>query len=64
MTIYEFVGDGSEFHSGIPARDLCEADVEQLSDAQLATVEASKLYKKPKLAKASKAKADEAEGGE
>ena len=42
---YRYVGDGDQHHSGIPARDLMEADVAGLADELRATLDASPLYK-------------------
>jgi hypothetical protein len=39
-----FLGDGTEAHFGIPARDLDAAAFAALSDEQQATVKASRLY--------------------
>lgn len=45
-------GQPVEWFAGIPARDLTAADVAALSDAEYATVEASRLYRaaEPKAA--------------
>lgn len=55
--IYHFVKtrEGG-YHSGIPSRDLTEADVKALTDEQRATVEASKLYRKIERAPSDDAK--------
>lgn len=42
--LFKYVGDGSEFHEGIPARDLRESDRARLTDEQMVTLAASKLY--------------------
>jgi hypothetical protein len=39
-----YLGDGTEGHFGIPARDLDAAAFAALSDEQQATVKASRLY--------------------
>jgi hypothetical protein len=39
-----YLGDGTETHFGIPARDLDAAAFAALSDEQQATVKASRLY--------------------
>jgi ERCC4-type nuclease len=39
-----YIGDGREFYSGIPARDLDEVDWAQLDEAQQETVRRSRLY--------------------
>jgi hypothetical protein len=41
--IYFFVG-GDEYHTGIPARDLTQADLDQLDDEQREIVATSRLY--------------------
>lgn len=40
----KFTGDGREYHSGIPARDLAEQDWERLTPEQRDTVRRSPLY--------------------
>lgn len=40
----KFKGDGSEFHSGIPARDLTDEEYDSLSKEDQAVVLASPLY--------------------
>lgn len=62
--IYHFVKTrAAEYHSGIPARDLTEADLKDMTDEQRATIEASPLYRKieapPSQAPRSARKADE-----
>lgn len=45
--VYHFVKTrAGEYHTGIPARDLTEADVEALSKEQRQTVEASPVYRR------------------
>lgn len=39
-----FKGDGSEFHAGIPARDLTDEDWQSLDEDERTLVLASKLY--------------------
>jgi membrane peptidoglycan carboxypeptidase len=48
---FVYVGDGSESHFGIPARDLTDDDLATLTDEQKATVKASRLYQSPPKAK-------------
>jgi hypothetical protein len=49
-------GEPAEWHAGIPARDLAEADVAALSDEEYAVVEASRLYRQAAPAKAAPVK--------
>lgn len=45
--VYHFVKTrAGEYHSGIPARDLTEADLKGMTDEQRGTVEASPLYRR------------------
>lgn len=61
--VYHFVRTKERgYHTGIPARDLTREDVEALSAEQLATVEASPLYRKIERAEG-KAPATRAAGG-
>lgn len=48
---YLYLGDGSEFHFGIPARDLTDEEYAALSPEEQATVKASRLYQAPPKAK-------------
>jgi hypothetical protein len=42
--VYRYIGQGTEHHSGIPARDLRASEVAALSEEQRATLAASPLY--------------------
>jgi hypothetical protein len=42
--LFKFTGDGSEFHPGIPQRDLRESDKAWLTDADLVVLAASPIY--------------------
>lgn len=46
--IHPVTGEPASWINGIPARDLDETDIAQLSDDDLKTVEASGLYQKTK----------------
>lgn len=41
--VYVYKGNG-EFYSGIPKRDLTQADVERLNEVQLALVQSGTIY--------------------
>jgi hypothetical protein len=55
---YVYVGDGTEFHAFIPARDLTDDDLAALDAEQRATVKASRLYQAPPPSKVADVKAD------
>lgn len=58
-------GEPLQFFTGIPARDLTDHDIDQLSDDDYATVVASDLYEKTEPPKADRAgKSDAASGKE
>lgn len=42
--VYRYKSDGSEFHSGIPARDLTAGDVAQLDEERQLVLSVSPLY--------------------
>jgi len=42
--VIKYTGDGSEYHSGIPARDLSAAEYDALDKEQRATVRSSPIY--------------------
>ena len=46
-TVIQFVGDGSRYITGIPARDLTKDEFAALSEAQKKQCIASGLYMKP-----------------
>ena len=48
--IYRYLGDGSEFHTGIPARNLTPFDVAQLDKERQLVLSASPLYEKVETA--------------
>lgn len=43
-TYAKYLGDGSEYHNGIPSRDLTEDEFAALTDEQQAMLAESKLY--------------------
>lgn len=49
---YRFLGDGSEYHSGIPAKDLTLEEVERLDKERQHLLLASPLYEKVSVATA------------
>ena len=42
--LFKYLSDGSEFHEGIPARDLYESDRASLTDEQMVTLGGSRIY--------------------
>jgi hypothetical protein len=42
--MFKYTGDGSEFHNGIPARDILESDLDALTDEQKVTLAGSAVY--------------------
>lgn len=44
--LYRYLGDGSEFHTGIPAKHLRASDVAQLDEERRLVLSASPLYEK------------------
>lgn len=43
--LFKYVGDGTEFHEGIPMRDIRESDRPDLTDEHLVTLAASRVYR-------------------
>lgn len=44
MKVYTYKGDGTDYYSGVPARDLDDEDVALLTDEQRAKVDEGTLY--------------------
>jgi uncharacterized protein (UPF0254 family) len=42
--MFKYTGDGSEFHNGVPARDILESDLDALTDEQKVTLAGSAVY--------------------
>lgn len=65
-TVYHFTGQENEYYTGVPARDLTEADVAALTDEQRALVDEGTLYERvaQRSSRSRKAKTEDGEPAE